>query len=185
MSGTPVFWLAAAVAVLLFWSLGAYNRLVGLRAQGISRFAAVDQRMAQALGLLAEAAAGDDAGATPVADRAGRHAGSPAARAGLQAAAVQFEVALRVARRQPLDAGVMAALQAAHSTVHAVWERCSASASAPDTTTMQRGWQDSSRDVHEAQAGYNAAVQDYNAAIAQFPASVLAYFFGFGPAGSL
>ena len=128
MSGTPVFWLAAAVAVLLFWSLGAYNRLVRLRAQVISRFAAVDQRMAQALGLLAEAAAGDDAGATPVADRAGRHAGSPAARAGLQAAAVQFEVALRVARRQPLDAGVMAALQAAHTTVHAVWERCSASA---------------------------------------------------------
>ncbi len=27
MSGTPVFWLAAAVAVLLFWSLGAYNWL--------------------------------------------------------------------------------------------------------------------------------------------------------------
>lgn len=183
MSDTLVFWLAAALAVLLFWSLGAYNRLVRLRAQVINRFAAVDQRMAQALDWLAEAAAADDAGATPVVDRAGRGAGSPAARAGLQAVAVQFEVALRVARRQPLDAGAMAALQAAHATVHAVWERCSA----PQwhTTTLQRGWQDSSRDVHEAQAGYNTAVQDYNAAIAQFPASVLAYLFGFAPAGPL
>ena len=31
MTGNIVFWLA--VAVLLFWSLGAYNRLVRLRAQ--------------------------------------------------------------------------------------------------------------------------------------------------------
>ncbi len=68
-----------------------------------------------------------------------------------------------------------------------VWERCSgvgAGAGHHDGDACAR-WEDSSQEVHEAQAGYNAAVQDYNAAIAQFPASVLAYFFGFGPAGSL
>ncbi|MCB1999372.1 MAG: LemA family protein [Burkholderiaceae bacterium] len=172
MTGNIVFWLA--VAVLLFWSLGAYNRLVRLRAQVISRFAGVDQRMVQALGLLGEAVTARDAASDT--------------RAGLQAAMVQFEVALRVARKQPLDANAVAALQTAHATVHTVWTRSPGESAGLDVTAaavMQRAWEDNTQVVREAVADYNAAVHDYNAAIRQFPASVLAYFFGFGPAAPL
>lgn len=176
MSASVVFWLS--VAVLLFWSLGAYNRLVRLRARVIARFAGVDQRMVQALALLGEAAAAPETAAD--------------ARAGLQAATVQFEVALQLARRQPLDAGVVAALQSAHATVHAVWERWygqSADARTGDGATalavMQRAWEDSAQLVREAEATYDAAVQDYNGAIAQFPASILAHVFGFKQAAPL
>lgn len=177
MSASVVFWLL--VAVLLFWSLGAYNRLVRLRAQVIARFGGVDQRMVQALALLGEAAAAPDAAAD--------------ARAGLQAATVQFEVALQVARRQPLDASVVAALQTAYATVHVVWERwhCkSADANAGDGATtalavMQRAWEDSAQLVREAEASYDSAVHDYNGAIAQFPASILAHVFGFKQAAPL
>ena len=118
MTGNIVFWLA--VAVLLFWSLGAYNRLVRLRAQVISRFAGVDQRMVQALGLLGEAVTARDAASDT--------------RAGLQAAMVQFEVALRVARKQPLDANAVAALQTAHATVHTVWTRSPGESAGLDVT---------------------------------------------------
>ena len=61
MTGSVVFWLS--VAVLLFWSLGAYNRLVRLRAQVLAAFAQVDQRMVQGLALLGQAAGMLDASA--------------------------------------------------------------------------------------------------------------------------
>lgn len=188
MSAGLFFWLA--VAVLLFWALGAYNRLVRLRAQVIALFAGVDQRMTQALDLLGEAVAGPGEVDAAGEDAPGAATGddTPPARSGLQAAAVQFEVALRVARKQPLDPGAMAALQTAYATVHVVWERRRNQTPDADATAravMQRAWEDNTQVVREAEAGYNAAVQDYNGAIAQFPASVLAYLFGFGPAASL
>jgi LemA protein len=189
VSGSVVFWLAAAL--LLFWSLGAYNRLVRLRAQVISRFSAVDQRLAQALAVLDEAVAATphDGAAGTGAAAAGEHsAAASTLRSGLQAAAVQFEVALRVARKQPLDADAMAALQTAWATVHAVWELRRADSPERDATAtalLQRAWEDCGHVVREAQADYNAAVRDYNRAITQFPAVVLAYFYGFKPAGAL
>lgn len=174
MTGNIVFWLL--VAVLLFWSLGAYNRLVRLRAQVIAGFAGVDQRMVQALGLLGEAVAAPDS----VSVSGGR--------SGLQAATVQFEVALRVARKQPLDANAVAALQTAYATVHVVWERAQGESAGVDATAaavMQRAWEDNTQVVREAEAAYGAAVHAYNGAIGQFPASILAYFFGFAPAAPL
>ncbi len=172
MTASFAFWLL--VAVLLFWSLGAYNRLVRLRAQVIGSFAGVDQRMVQALALLGEVSCAPDS------DTQGR--------SGLLAAAVQFEVALRVARKQILDASAMAALQTAYATVHVVWERRRAEAAEPDLTAiavMQRAWEDNTQVVREAEASYNAAVQEYNGAIRQFPASILSYFFNFAPAATL
>jgi LemA protein len=109
-------------------------------------------------------------------------------RSGLQAAATQLEVALQVAGKQPLDASAMAALQTAYATAHAVWERQRSQTPDPDATAvavMQRAWEDNTQVVREAEASYNAAVLAYNGAITQFPASVLAYFFGFAPAASL
>lgn len=189
LTGSVVFWLL--VAVLLFWSLGAYNRLVRLRSQVIGRFAGVEQRMEQALALLGEAAAAPAAGMGDAPDGAAAGTGPESAagsRSGLQAVMVQFEVALRVAARQPLDASAVAALQTAYATVHVVWERRHAARADPPPTAvavMQRAWEDNTQVVREAAAGFNTAVADYNSAISQFPASVLAHFFGFAPAAAL
>jgi LemA protein len=189
LTGSVVFWLA--VAVLLFWWLGAYNRLVRLRSQVISRFADVEQRMDKALVLLGEAAAAPPAGAGDASGGAAAGTDPESAavgRAGLHAVMLQFEVALRVAARHPLDASAVAALQTAYATVHVVWERRNAEWVQPPPTpvaVMQRAWEDNTQVVREAAAGYNTAVADYNDAIRQFPASVLAYFFGFAPAAAL
>lgn len=182
MTGGLVFWLL--VAVVPFWSLGAYNRLVRLRAQVISVFASVDQRMAQALVLLSEAATWPDLPSSRD-DAAAMGTTVALGIAGLQAAGIQLEVALRVARKQPLDAGAVAALRTAYATVQDVWSRrphATAQAASPEEAVMHRAWESRNLAVSEVAAHFNSAVQAYNDAISQFPASILAYLFGFSPA---
>lgn len=185
MTGSVLSWLAVAVA--LFWALGAYNRLVRLRGQVIANFGAVDVRMTQALILMGEAGAlpqttsDDGPDASPDAAPSGN-------RAGLQGAAIQFEVALRVARKQPLDGAAVAALQTAFVTTQPSWERwvgASIDTPAPALASIQRAWDDNVVTVRATVTDFNDAVLAYNAAITQFPASVLAYFFGFTAAACL
>lgn len=185
MIGGVVFWLV--VALVPIWSLGAYNRLVRLRAQVISQFAAVEQRMGQALALLGEAASRPEL-ATMKDGAAPMRATAAQGIAGLQAAAIQLEVALGIARKQPLDADAVAALRTAYATVHDVWSHrldgATMSAS-PEAAAVQRAWESHSVAVREASTHFNTAVQAYNAAISQFPASMLAYVFGFSPAAQV
>lgn len=185
MTGSVVFWLG--MAVLLFWSLGAYNRLVRLRAQVRGMFAQVDQPMVQTLALLGEAAGVPDA-TSAVDDTALPDTSVVPVHYGLQAAAIQLEVALRVVRKHALDASAVAALQTAYATTHDVWDRRQGTlpdAVSADEVVMQRAWEDNTHVVRVAVGGFNAAVQAYNAAIAQFPASILAYLFSFSQAAQL
>ncbi len=186
MTDSLVSWLLGAL--LLFWSLGAHNRLVRLRAGVLGQFAQVDQHMLQTLGLLADAArvregrgVDQDSGRSPTS--------RPQARDALLAAASQFEVALRVTRKHPLDAGLVGALRSAHVTVHDAWERHHAgrvhSSIPPDGPALQRAWEGNTEVVREAVLAFNAAVQAYNTAIAQFPACMLAYLFSFKRAAQL
>lgn len=187
MNATVAFWVA--LAVLLFWSLGAYNRLVRLRAQVIGSFGPVDQRLEQALVLLAphavvEAQAADGSQAPEAAD-------SPATDLdGLHAAAAQLTQSLRIARKQPLDANAVAALKTAYATMHAVWHRHQvggADRPEPDAAAQadQRAWDNHTQLARDAMDSYNQAVLTYNGAIAQFPAMLLAYLFGFRSAQCL
>ncbi len=177
MTFSLLFWLS--LAVLLFWALGAYNRLVRLRAQTISAFAAVDHRLMQVLTLAAERVAVQRA--LPAATSGAQ---ADAGLDGLQGAAIQFEVALRVARKAPLDAPAMAALRTACATMQVCWERSQAQP-ADALTANQRAWEDNLQARGEALESFNQSVAIYNHAIAQFPAVVLAYFFGFRAAESL
>ena len=113
MTYTLSFWLT--LAVLLFWTLGAYNRLVRLRAQVIGAFTAVELRLMQVLTLVSERAAVQRA--QPLAPAAAPHAHADAGLDGLRGAAIQFEVALRVARKAPLDGPSIAALRTACATL--------------------------------------------------------------------
>lgn len=183
MTFTLLFWLS--LAVLLFWALGAYNRLVRLRAQAIGAFTAVDHRLVQVLTLVSErvavlraqpaaAGAAPDAQAVP----------ADTSLDGLRGASIQFEVALRVARKSPLDGPAMAALRTACATMLVSWERSQAQAD-DALNANQRAWEDNQQASSEALESFNQSITIYNRAIAQFPAVVLAYFFGFRTAQSL
>ncbi len=186
MTPSWIAWITLASA--LFWAVGAYNRLVRLRAQAIAGFvvlhghlsqyiAVVDDHLKTASGLaLAQAAA------TP------RDANPATSWAGLQGASTQFEESLRVARKRPLDAGAMAALQTALATLRMSWSRVRDECRdyqdllSPMSEPL---WSDNTQNANHASAEFNRAVTAYNAAVTQFPALVLAYLFSFRPAGCI
>jgi LemA protein len=171
------------LALVIFWSVGAYNRLVRLRAQVLQAFQAVDTRLAQFIVLLQEHSplAFDPLRTQPLLAASGLWIG-------LQSACSQFDVALRVVRRQVLDAEAMEALQSAGGTLHVWWDRLVDEAR--DHAEMlpaswQLAWIDNRRQVGEATEAFNHAVMAHNMAITQFPALLLARVFRFRPAGCL
>ena len=86
------------LAVLVFWAVGAYNRVMRLRSACVQAFGALDAHLAQLLALLATyEAAQSSAGAPPAVQRDA-----------LQAAAAQCAEALAGARAHPLRTAAVA-----------------------------------------------------------------------------
>lgn len=182
------WWLGLAAALLFFWCVGGYNRLVRLRAAVTSAFAALDEQLVRQLVWVQ--------GCLPDAMRGGVPTlpGEPqddvtAAWARLQAASEQFAVALAHARAQPIDVQRMASLVMAHEALRTAWGATLAEAvpadAVPSSERLQARWL---RLLHQSlplRTAFNDAAQSYNQAIAQFPASLLARLFGFKPAGTV
>lgn len=186
MKTTLVVWLVMALAV--FWVVGAYNRLIRLRAQAIAAFAALDAplnryvELAESLGQAASGLALAQAVAAP------RGADAATAWAGLQGASTQFEMSLKVARKRVLDAGAMAALQTALSTLQVSWARVESQCRETLDLLAPLGsgqWTENVQASRHAIEEFNRAAEAYNAAIRQFPAVLLAYAFSLPPAGPL
>lgn len=193
MSLSLVFWVAAAV--LLFWSVGAYNRLVRLRASALQAFALLDTKLREQAGVVQDclpqvampatgALAGDADGADELQDD------MTAMWNGLAGAAEQFNASLSAARAKPLQSDSIAALQAAQGVLHMAWQRLQeedahdlAGAALPETLQLQ--WQQSADHVKAAAQAFTLAVDTYNEAIAQFPALLLAWLFSFRRARAL
>jgi len=161
------------LAVLLFWAVGAYNRLIRLRSAAIQAFGGLDAHLMRMMAMLGEYEA------TQVPEP------SPSdARAALWAATTQFGASLAVARARPLDAGAAAALSAARDVMDTAWL-------AVVREVQDRGNGEEAmaawtirREQHLAQNAlaqqqFNDAVAQYNGAITQFPARLLAWLFGF------
>lgn len=181
MTQTVVLWLVPAM--VFFWALGAYNRLVRLRAQVLTTFVAVDERHGQSLLLVAQRAK------LPAPPPDSRFPQAPALAPGdefegLRGALAQFEVALRLARKHPLDANAVAALRTADATLQMSWERLPVDPSQQPTATG-RSWDDNQHATREVVQRFNQAVDAYNHSITQFPALLLAAVFGFRAAAAL
>lgn len=182
MSNSIVWWVAAAV--LMFWALGAYNRLVRLRSEANIAFTALEAELKQQAELV--------------------HASLPASLihtgltqpgelldevttlwSGLRAAATQLTTSLAAMHPRPLDPGAAAALSAAYDVLAAAWTRVSneaddlAGSSMPEDLT--RRWLLLSTQARLATVRFNETVARYNEAIGQFPAVLLATLFGFKP----
>lgn len=186
MSDSVMVWFA--IAVLLFWSMGAYNRLIRLRSQGIAAFAALDGLFNQYLIMVKThfpdgGAAHSPGNAAPVQDDAST------AWAALAAAADQFNASLKVARTRPLHGPTMGALSTALQALYLSWSRLrdlpSDLAGAALPATFQSQWEHVALQAGIARAEFNRMVTNYNEAINQFPALLLAWLFGFKPAQPL
>ena len=171
-----VFWIA--VPVLLFWSVGAYNRLVRLRSDAKTAFAAMETELARQVELVQSCLPSDDG---HPASTFGNEGGFWA---GLEGAATQFAASLAAARQRPLEPEGLAALSAAQDVLAMAWERVErddahdlAGSRLPDTVTASRAHLASQ--IRAAVGQFNQAVTRYNQGIAQFPAVLLAWLFGF------
>ena len=159
--------------MLLFWSVGAYNRLVRLRALAIAAFLPLHLQYGQYVALVQK--------------NWGFEVGDErfSARASVLSAAQQFETSLKAASAQPLDSLVMRALETAYEVLLASWARvCGESQNlmgAPLPEELQREWTDISLQTERDRAEFTRRILDYNQGVQQFPANVLAWLFRFKP----
>ncbi|MDP3761752.1 MAG: LemA family protein [Ramlibacter sp.] len=178
MPSSVVLWSVAAV--LLFWGVGAYNRLMRLRAEANTAFAALEGELAKQVALVRECLPPPEATQPAPLD------GDPGFWSGLHGAAAQFAASLAVARARPLEPQGIAALSAAQDVFTMAWERAErddahdlAGPRLPETLTARRA--QLVMQTHSAIEHFDQAVGRYNDAIAQFPAVLLAWLFGFRP----
>lgn len=183
MTGSIGWWVGAAV--LLFWGVGAYNRLVRLRAEANTAFAALDAQWQRQLALV-EATLPQPSQLTQPAELMDDITLLWAA---LRGAAAQLAASLAAMRPRPLQAEAAAALGAAQDVLATAWQRVQqdandlAGSSLPDTVAAH--WQQLMNETGKSRGQFNDAVARYNAAIAQFPAVLLAWLFGLRPAGTV
>ena len=175
-------WIIAAV--VLFWAVGAYNRLVRLRSEAKAAFNVLESELQKQVQLVL-------ACIPPEEDQPpSQFTGGSAFWGGLQGAAAQLAASLASARTRPLDPERIAALGAAQEVLVTAWDRAErddahdlAGPRLPDNFSGER-----TQIVRMAQAAtehFNEAVARYNEGIAQFPAVLLAWLFGFRPASGL
>lgn len=184
-------WLAAAV--LLFWFVGAYNRLVRLRSAALQAYATLDAALVRQVEcvqahVLARMEASrrddDDGAASPRPDEVAQ-----SALASLRAAADQLNTLLGATRARPLDPAGMAAQGTALQVMQSTWARLQPSGDeAVPVDTANAGaprWPDPAALPETARSQFNLSVAQYNAAIRQFPAVLVAWLMQLRPAATL
>lgn len=178
MPSSIAFWIAGAV--LLFWTVGAYNRLMRLRAEANAAFANLETELSRQVDLVRTQLPPPDATQPASLDNDGAFWG------GLHGAAAQLAASLASARARPLEPERIAALSAAQNVLAMAWERAErddahdlAGPRLPETMIVRRAQM--GLQTHAAADQFDQAVDRYNQAIAQFPAVVLAWLFGFKP----
>jgi len=167
--------LAVIGAILVFWIVGAYNRMVRLRNDLVARFAAVDERYRQRhvllhsqLDLLSSALAS----AAPRLDA-------------LRAACQQAHAAREHARARPAAAGAVTSLRVADGILADARSRLPVqSVAGVDLPELNQRLAASDTALVFARGEFNAAVAAYNQALRQFPTVLVAQLFAFRAAAA-
>jgi LemA protein len=169
--------IGIGVAVLLFWTVGAYNRLVRLRNAILRGFAPVDAQYLVRQGEL-QALCAAHAPAEGVAPEPWLEA--------LQAACRQTDAAHARARTYPGAAAATASLRLAEDILSDTRSRMPAEATA-HTALGDIGTRLAAIDATLAFARrqFNDTVEEYNRAVRQFPTWVIAWLFSFRCAATL
>lgn len=164
-------------AALLFWVVGAYNRLVGLRSTIVRRFAPVDEQFRLRHALLHE----------QLETLAPLLTGSGAALDALNAACQQAEAACSHAKLRPGSPGAIASLRLAEEILREARARVAELLPQTNAETQELGARLTATDTTLAFARrqFNDAVLEYNHAVQQFPTALIVSLFGFRTAGTL
>jgi LemA protein len=173
-------------AVLVFWGVGAYNRLVRLRNDVTRAFTPLEAQVGQRHALLLAWALA----LRPLLEE------SPQPVDAMCAAAEQLLVASERAHQRPTSVRTIASLRLAEETLAAARDRLSADLPAhlhqthlSDASIGLSGINDelaaAGSTLAFARGQFNAAVEHYNQAIGQFPTLLIASLFGFRLAGAL
>ena len=164
-------------AVLMFWSVGAYNRLVRLRNAISRQFASVDQHLEARSALLQRQI-----------ELLVPHPGAPRRELEtLQAAGAQADAAWLAAKHRPGSADAINSLRLALQILAQVRGRAVAE-DVPDAAlalALRQQLAACDNALQFAQGQFNQAVLAYNSALAHFPTAWLGALFGFRSAGAL
>jgi LemA protein len=161
---------------LVFWTVGAYNRLVGLRNALAQGFASVDEQFRRRHALLAQLA---DTLAASLPD-------APQPLETLRAACAQAGAACAHARARPGSPGAMTSLRLAEGILGEARGRLPVQALAdPASAPLQADLAAGDTTLAFARDQFNAQVRAYNLAVGQFPTWLIASLFGFRRAGTL
>jgi len=163
-------------AALLFWVVGAYNRLVRLRGAIVRGFPPVDEQFTLRHGLLHRQI---EVVAPALPDAAPRIEV-------LRAACVQVEAACTHARQRPGAAGAITSLRLADNILGEARARLPVqSIAGADLSELNAQLAASDATLAFARRQFNDAVMEYNAAVRQFPTVLIVGLFGFRSAGTL
>jgi LemA protein len=175
MSTPQIAWSVVAAA-LLFWIVGAYNRLVLLRGAIARQFAPVHEQFRQRRALLIQqldALAPVLLNATPRLDA-------------LRAACQLVEAACTRATVRPSAADAVTSLRLADNILAEARARLPVQAVAGiDLTELNARLGASDATLAFARRQFNDAVRAYNHAMQQFPTVLIVGLFGFRSAGTL
>jgi LemA protein len=178
-------------AVLVFWALGAYNRLVRLRSQvmrSLQLLAQLWQAQAMAIHTQLDAYA---QGRETESQWAALDDDAPRWRP-VTLAARQFMACVAVLQAKPQQTAALddiSSVRAARDIFESHWQRLretqddlAGSAMPPELEVI---WAQHEGSVQQHLRDYNEAVDRYHEAIGQFPALLLAWVFGFSMTGRL
>lgn len=181
MDSSLVLWGCLALGV--FWCVGVHNRLMRIRARGLSALGSVEKHMRIYTDLvresLADAAHAERSTADPAYDDW----------MALLTALQVFEDALKNTQAGGLRNEGLAHLGQSFDAVQIAWRRLNEIP--PDLAgplvpvAIRTQWDTVTQRVETARGGFNQILNQYNEAIAQFPARLVAGVLGFKPGGTI
>lgn len=184
MNGSFLLWVMMAMVV--FWSVGVYNRLMRMRARALDALGSVEKYALRYTKLVETHFAAS--GTLAPSEKEGLSDGLAGQTwVHLQTALMEMDAALRDARAASLHITAANRLGEQFDGVQKVWnEICHlpgdlAGPVVPDLLRLQ--WEAITAKVETARSGLNQILTRYNEAIHQFPARLVAGWMGFEPAG--
>lgn len=176
------------VAVLLFWAVGAYNRLVRLRVAAVQAFSLLESQWLKHLAWIEVQWLHSSQETTALATTTDVSEAEPPDLHVLQPAVAQFRACLQAAKLGPLNSESLGSLSSAWTVVRMAIRQVLADddAGVPRLPqVLSAHWEQMLLQDQAAVDVFNEAVQRYNQAIRQFPAILLAWVFAYRAARSL
>jgi len=176
------------VAVLLFWAVGAYNRLVRLRVAAVQAFSLLESQWLKHLAWIEVQWLHSSQETTALATTTDVSEAEPPDLHVLQPAVAQFRACLQAAKLGPLNSESLGSLSSAWTVFRMAIRQVLADddAGVPRLPqVLSAHWEQMLLQDQAAVDVFNEAVQRYNQAIRQFPAILLAWVFAYRAARSL